>query len=1004
MITQLQRIKAARRIVVGLLFVFMAMVAIAQDTPSGSGWNGTPAGSIENKDGGNGESAAAAIRIKDAAELAYFAKLVNEEAIKVHITNGNDLDITAGFKGSHIKLTADIDLNGQNWTPIGNDKFFRGHFDGDGHVVTGLKIEITSSTDYIYAGLFGNVSGGEIRNLGVRLAKDGIKVVSTKNVWVGGIVGYADNNTTIRNCYVDAEKGGKIKVKAANEFLGGIAGVLSSSGTIIHCYSTVDIEAESVAESANEAQIIIPLSIGGIVGSNYGTISHCYATGSMIGQGKGKGQVNLSIGGICGDNSNFGSLIQNNLALNKELSGKTNNGECHVNRIVGKSENSVSNNYANPQMTLSSDPKNGSTINNEDGTDTCLDDFKSHLTGISGSEWGTAWVWPDGKLPQLLKINDKDNYTSEPLGGQVAYYASNYLQPNWVYNPVDAIKNAKGHNGLSPQTPIEINTAGELAYFAKQVNSRYGIKLNKPDAASAGAGSGITIEHNGNNGEGFAGYYFALSADIELQAGEWTPIGNGKYNSFSGHFDGKGHVVKGLKMKMDVEGSKNDWTFAGLFGYVVNGTLQNIGVELADEGIEVSAKNGYVYAGGIAGKIEASGRTAILRHCYVTGGKDAKIKITEAGQYACAGGITGRGVQLNNGSLTLTHCYATVDVEANAKEDSYAGGIAGDSYNASYCYATGNVKANTYTGGICGVGIVSNCLALNPLIEGDDNNKTYRITTYSYTSNYASSLTKINSSTITSPDPDSPNGADTWLDTFKDDLRNVSGGEGWRDGNGWEWPTATSTLLPKLMVYNEGGLYSYWPGQPDIDATDYLSNQSKPEPEPEPEPDPVYPPPTPIYYTVTLPQVEGATTDPGAGDHEVESWSTFRFYLMLDSAYSDSQPIVTTSRGETLTPRKSDGAYLVKYVRTDVEVRIDSIRPNLPPVANEAIAVPTAKVWTANAHLHMQSPTAADAYIYAANGRRQALCRLTPGKTESLRLPAGIYLIRIGKDSFKIVL
>lgn len=106
MITQLQRIKAARRIAVGLLFVFMAMVAIAQDTPSGSGWNGTPATSIENDGGGKGESAETAIRIKDAAELAYFAQLVNEGATKVHITNGNE-EITAGFKGSHIKLTAD---------------------------------------------------------------------------------------------------------------------------------------------------------------------------------------------------------------------------------------------------------------------------------------------------------------------------------------------------------------------------------------------------------------------------------------------------------------------------------------------------------------------------------------------------------------------------------------------------------------------------------------------------------------------------------------------------------------------------------------------------------------------------------------------------------------------------------------------------------------------------------------------------------------------------------
>ena len=95
------------------------------------------------------------------------------------------------------------------------------------------------------------------------------------------------------------------------------------------------------------------------------------------------------------------------------------------------------------------------------------------------------------------------------------------------------------------------------------------------------------------------------------------------------------------------------------------------------------------------------------------------------------------------------------------------------------------------------------------------------------------------------------------------------------------------------------------------------------------------PPPAPIYYSVFLPSVEGAVTDPVAGTYDVESWSTFRFYLTLDTAYSQSQPVVTTSRGETLQPRTSDGAYLLKYVRTDVEVYIDGILLNPPPVANE---------------------------------------------------------------------
>lgn len=93
-----------------------------------------------------------------------------------------------------------------------------------------------------------------------------------------------------------------------------------------------------------------------------------------------------------------------------------------------------------------------------------------------------------------------------------------------------------------------------------------------------------------------------------------------------------------------------------------------------------------------------------------------------------------------------------------------------------------------------------------------------------------------------------------------------------------------------------------------------------------PDPDPVIPDPDPtptVFHSVTLPQVEGATTDPIAGIYEVEAWSSFRFYLTLDKEYDLSEPVVTTDRGETITPRNSDGAYIIKYIRQPIEIYID---------------------------------------------------------------------------------
>ncbi len=166
---------------------------------------------------------------------------------------------------------------------------------------------------------------------------------------------------------------------------------------------------------------------------------------------------------------------------------------------------------------------------------------------------------------------------------------------------------------------------------------------------------------------------------------------------------------------------------------------------------------------------------------------------------------------------------------------------------------------------------------------------------------------------------------------------------------------------------------------------------------------PVDPTPT-VYHTVTLPSVEGAITDPEAGEYDVESWSSFRFYLTLDKAYNQSIPVVTTNRGETITPRSSDGAYIVKYVRTDVAMSIDGIIKNPDPVANEKIETNRPKVWKTGNELHIQAVSDEPGYIYTADGKLQTVCHLIAGEVETVRLPDGIYFVRIGKERFKIVL
>lgn len=166
---------------------------------------------------------------------------------------------------------------------------------------------------------------------------------------------------------------------------------------------------------------------------------------------------------------------------------------------------------------------------------------------------------------------------------------------------------------------------------------------------------------------------------------------------------------------------------------------------------------------------------------------------------------------------------------------------------------------------------------------------------------------------------------------------------------------------------------------------------STPDPEPEP-----------TYYTVTLPSVEGATTDPVAGSYDVESSDNFRFYLTLDADYNQSVPVVTTSRGETITPRTSDGAYIVKYVRSDLVISIGGIVKNPPPVANAEIQSGT-RIFTRDGSLFITTDRPARAQVFALTGQLIRSLSLPAGTTRVDPLTDGIYIVRLSDGTVQKV-
>ena len=642
-------------------------------------------------------------------------------------------------------------------------------------------------------------------------------------------------------------------------------------------------------------------------------------------------------------------------------------------------------------------------------------------------------------------------------------------QDNWKDHCATQIANKDGGNGTSWDNAIVIATAEELAYFAQQVNNN----------ASITHKGGASIEPDKDHG--FKDYYFALSADIDLSDYDWTPIGNAT-NPFKGNFDGRGHCVNGLKV-MKVETVSGD-AYAGLFGYASVGILRNLGVRLADAGIQANSADGSAYVGGIAGYAHN------IFNCYVVGEGAIGVSSSEMGDYIYAGGIVG---SLGTNS-SLANCYATVNVKVESDGRVYVGGIVGfGNFNStiSHTYATGDVETGTvdyrrYAGGICGYlqteGTLTNSLAVNGRIIGGDSYSNriigHQESKATLDANYASPEIQVNGSVVNDGAGDDVNGNpsvnlgnfgsvltwgngwDTRDDTHLPQLKRQTGDDpnysyiAWPTGEGYTpQPSldAATYFLPKhilhivsptggtLKVTDKDGnelsdgskivsgtlLTLSYTESPNYRFSEYLSGSSADNlrtlsgntiqisdadlylsarfnyEDPTPPP-----PPAPIYYSVFLPSVEGAVTDPVAGTYDVESWSTFRFYLTLDTAYSQSQPVVTTSRGETLQPRTSDGAYLLKYVRTDVEVYIDGILLNPPPVANEPIraAAPEPEIWSEDACLCIRMPEGlptSPVRIFTAEGRLLDSFRSTPGLNRR-QLPTGIYIVRVGKTVRKV--
>ena len=516
--------------------------------------------------GGSGTSSSP-WQIATAAQLKLMRDTVNADDGK------NDA-------GKYWVLTADIDLGGEEWEPIGWSKSgnynyeFSGTFDGAGHVVKNFAItqaaQVESATDGTYyynnIGLFGSVLSGTIKNLGVE------NFTATVN---------EPDNTA-----ADAVSN-----------IGGIVGRFS--GTMTKCYAK-NITVQKLDNYVNT-------SVGAVIGTIRGTstITDCYAYGvSLSGTSK-------MLGGA------FHRGIEN---ATSNLSKLTN---CYASNVTfgGNAQNVYGFGVANSSGVSLTYTNCWSTAADLSGCDNAV---SKGTLGATKEGIATALLTDGGSYIVDEDVND-------------GYPCLDFEKPALVAATAYA-----GGTG-TPTDPYQIATAEQLMYARDMVNAG---------------------QHNNA--------HFILTADIDLEDSEWTPIGVDASTSgnFGGTFNGNGKVVSNIKITQP-------HTYVGFFGHAHLSTIKNLGID----SLYVESRAETANIGGMIGRGGLTVSNSFIRNS----------SINAPNLRYCSIGMMINSVRT---ASTFTNCYV-YNCTMTAKDCSHISGFAGGIESAAT-----SVFTNCYVGDI----------------------------------------------------------------------------------------------------------------------------------------------------------------------------------------------------------------------------------------------------------------------------------------------------------------
>ena len=546
----------------------------------------------------------------------------------------NTVDRTASAK-----LTADIDLENRAWTPIGStgegSNNFRGHFDGQGHTIEGLQVTAKNSG----GGFFGEVRLGTVENFTIK----GTVTVAANITYVGGVIGSAPgangenvpdhNGATIRNItsYVNVTV---LDGLTGVGRIGGFMGYANHETLIENCawYGTIDLGNQTMN-----------LGAGGFIGrvneKSAVTIRNCGAYGSIVND-----SVTENVGAFMGLTNTESNTVIENCLFAGGVSGSKASSVTPFGTWNGASKTLKNSYYINTLGTTDADAVKvtaeqlasgevayllGDAFGQTIGTDTypvpggakvySVTNCKNEVVRYSNTDETIGHDWSNGKCTVCgyeCKHSFVDSTCTVCGKGCVHSYTSgkcticgyectSHTYTNGFCTTCDDYEPAE----LVDDGYYEIGNAGQLYWFAKQVNSG-----NK--AINGRLTNNIVINEN------------VLKADGTLNNGSyraWNFIGSSS-SPYGGTFDGQNHTVSGLYTISNVSGK-------GLFGTIsASGTVQNVGVI-----------DSYIYGLGNVGGVAAENAGTII-NCYFMGRFNG-------------GNFTGGVVGENSG--TVTNCYSS---------------------------------------------------------------------------------------------------------------------------------------------------------------------------------------------------------------------------------------------------------------------------------------------------------------------------------------------------------